>query len=230
MAPHLSHACTNTFTRRVAIAAAWTRLSILTASSKMSGTLLRKRIPFAFSAQEDEDERILDEQEQEEVIQDLKERIGKQSNQYALLLQVVTGLSLLLHLIYICKKPPRYSPLEALFPSDKYIPKLPLPFVFSLLHILVHLCCIVRLLATSNPVHVAVASSCPPLLSYTTLFGASSAAPVLCLLTGGDWRDIAWWAVADAVILLLWIAEHWAAEEAKNIRKLESMRYDARGA
>lgn len=101
---------------------------------------------------------------------------------------------------------------------------------FALLHILVHILALVRLLTPDSPLRVAIAASCPPLLSFTVLFSASSIAPTICLMTFSNWRDLVWWAVPEVLVLFLWATGKWVAEEADSIQKLESLRYDAKGA
>ncbi|PSR70473.1 hypothetical protein PHLCEN_2v13624 [Hermanssonia centrifuga] len=58
---------------------------------------LRQRIPFKFPAEGEEDDgHIMDEQEQEEVIHQLKIQSDSQNAQYNFLLQIVIALSLVL--------------------------------------------------------------------------------------------------------------------------------------
>ncbi len=134
------------------------------------------------------------------------------------------------HIIYFFQTPPRYSPFEAVFPSDTYTPAMISLPSFALLHILVHIMTLVRLLSPANPLRVAIAASCPPLLSFTVLFSVSSIAPTICLMTFSNWRDLVWWVIPELLVLFIWATGKWTAEEANSIQKLESLRYDAKGA
>lgn len=125
---------------------------------------------------------------------------------------------------------PRYSPFESLFPAKNYTPSLPLTYPFTLLHITVHCLLIVQLLPQHHLVHSFLASNYPWVLTFPVLLGISSIAPILCLLRGGCWQDILWWAVTDYMVLFVHTAQKWASEEAESIQKLENLRYDAKGA
>ncbi|PSR70472.1 hypothetical protein PHLCEN_2v13623 [Hermanssonia centrifuga] len=62
------------------------------------------------------------------------------------------------------------------------------------------------------------------------MFGACSIAPSISLMIGQTWADVIFWGLADALTWLIHSAQNWMKRDADNIRQLEAMRYDARGA
>jgi len=189
---------------------------------------IRQRVPFRFSNNEEEDDRILDEQEQEELVQHLKEKAVAASNHYLLGIQVVIGLSCALHLIFIFKQP-KESPLYALLPDHTPSPTIPLPTLFALLQILLQLHLILHALPPAHPI-LGPMSFLPLSLSHPVTLAATAVAPTFTLLLRHDWPDVAWWALTGSMTLLVFYVKKWIRQSEESVRELNGMRYDARGA
>ncbi|THH27033.1 hypothetical protein EUX98_g7148 [Antrodiella citrinella] len=152
---------------------------------------VRQRVPFKFSEEAVEDGVILDEQEQEELIQDLKKQSDVQNSQYLLLIQTVLALSGTLHLVYLfgpSKEPPTAAIFPRYLPPDEFNP-IPGYHVFTLLHLFVHLNLSGQVLPTAHPLRRwfsrNVFTSSPYTffipLPYLFLFGIAALAPILSL-------------------------------------------------
>lgn len=53
---------------------------------------------------------------------------------------------------------------------------------------------------------------------------------MLALLSNRSWVDALWWSITPALAWFVWSAKTWMREEEVAIERLESMRYDAKGA
>ncbi|GJE98414.1 hypothetical protein PsYK624_146440 [Phanerochaete sordida] len=202
---------------------------------------IRQRVPFKFSDDGyaiDETGHILDEQgmavEQEEVIQKLRDTSEKRNAQYALLLQALVALSVLLHCIFIVS-PSKHSPLMVLYPPSSTTPSssvLPLASLFALLHIFVHLNLSVQLLPPGQHIRQAFTSNSSGILplSYPVLFGLASIAPVVAVMLRHTWLDISWWAAALLMTWIVYSGQDWVRQENEALSELEKLRYTARGA
>ncbi|THG98824.1 hypothetical protein EW026_g3433 [Hermanssonia centrifuga] len=199
---------------------------------------LRQRIPFKFPAEGEEDDgHIMDEQEQEEVIHQLKIQSDSQNARYNFLLQIVIALSLVLHLIYILGSPKR-SPLAVIFPPvDASSRTIPLPGLFASVHVVIHSSLILHVSPKARfslsallgeSLQASVRNFVP--LPYPIMFGACSIAPIISLMIGQTWADVIFWSLAAALTWFIHSAQNWMKRDVDSIRQLEAMRYDARGA
>ncbi|PCH40055.1 hypothetical protein WOLCODRAFT_162055, partial [Wolfiporia cocos MD-104 SS10] len=116
---------------------------------------LRQRIPFRFSGDDNTDDaddtRILDEQEQEEVIAHLRAQSHASAQRDARLVQAVLALSCLLHIMFLLDQThtsPLYVLLTAHTPPATSIP---LAAPLTLLHVLLHVLLFLRLLPPTHP-------------------------------------------------------------------------------
>ncbi|KAI0789732.1 hypothetical protein C8Q75DRAFT_764724 [Abortiporus biennis] len=199
---------------------------------------IRQRTTYKFSEHDDENEnRVLDEQEQEELIERLKEESQTRNAQHLFLMQIVIGLSFLLQVIYFLSDS-RHPPIAALFPD--YLPPnfgpIPLSIIFILLNMFIHLNLSVHLL----PQHHHIRRIFPRIysspyvhfipLTFPILFGLSFPAPFVSLLIGNGLLDVAWWLETTLLTWFVYAAQSWIGEESEGIRNLESMRYDVKGA
>ncbi|KIP06203.1 hypothetical protein PHLGIDRAFT_128414 [Phlebiopsis gigantea 11061_1 CR5-6] len=198
---------------------------------------IRRREPFKFGNDPDaldEQALVLDEQEQEEVIQNLKDKSEHHNTQYIILFQIVIGLSALLHVVFFFS-PSKQSPLAAIFPtsgSESTPRKLPLTTYFTITHMLLHVDLSLHLLPPSNRVRSFIAGTTSNTIpgSYALLFSLLSVAPLVALFMRLSWVDIAWWSTA---LLLTWFihgGQRWMRDEEEALQKLETLRYDAKGA
>ncbi|OBZ71542.1 hypothetical protein A0H81_08427 [Grifola frondosa] len=194
---------------------------------------LRQRIPFRYFDAEEETERVLDEQEQEELIQDLRRQSDSSNNLYVTLLHVLLALSGIVHLIYLYS-PTKESPFSALLGSHSPAPPIPLASAFDVLHMLLHLHLHLHLLHPEHPIRRMLSSApnipFPLPLTHPLILTAPALAPVLSLLLRRDWRDALWWSVASGMTWLVYSTLKWIQKNEEDIHELEKMQYDARGA
>jgi len=199
---------------------------------------LRQRIPFRFDDGE-EDDHVLDEQEQEELVREFRANAAAATGLCLLGLQVVIGLSCALHFIFILKQP-KESPFYALLPDRTPSPTIPLPTLFALLQILLQLHLSLHVLPPAHPLLRALSSTStshapgllqlPLSLTHPAPVAATAVAPTLALLLRHGWPDVAWWAVAGGVTLLVFYVKRWIGQNEESIKELDGMRYEARGA
>ncbi|KAI0720457.1 hypothetical protein C8T65DRAFT_735794 [Cerioporus squamosus] len=199
-----------------------------------SGTV-RQRATFRFSEDDETDVHILDEEEQEEVIEDLRKQNDDSNAVYLMGLQAVLALSLLLQLVYLFN-PRKISPFAVLFPSSTSEP-LPLATGLTILQILIHanlsLNCLPRnhSYRTSPPPSTFPGSLAIPLpLSHPVPIALPVIAPLLALLLGRGFADLVWWAEPGVLCAIVAVVKKWIADGEKDIMKLERLRYMARGA
>ncbi|KAI0076348.1 hypothetical protein K474DRAFT_1684890 [Panus rudis PR-1116 ss-1] len=198
---------------------------------------IRQRIPFKFSEDATgEEDRILDEQEQEELIQKLKSESESRTTQYTLTIHVLLGLCYILQIIYLFKSS-KESPILALFPNDIAVNEhLPAPNLWTLTNLFTLLNLTIHLLPQSHPVRQSLRQlhSSPYTyflpLPFPLLFSISAVPPTLALMLRRHWQEFAWWCFAPFMTWFVHSAEKWAREEAEGIQNLEKLRYDAKGA
>ncbi|KAI0648034.1 hypothetical protein C8Q79DRAFT_548549 [Trametes meyenii] len=203
-------------------------------------TAVRQRIPFRFSEDEGSEGHILDEQEQEEVIERLREQSAGSNTVYLIGLQGVIGLSILLsHFLYILRSP-KQSPLVALFPDTPSSEPVPLATPLTLLQVLIH--CnlslyVLSLFPPGHPLRQALRGSAFPAwvrlpipISQPAALFIPAVAPVYALVLGRSWPDVLWWATSGIITAVVVAALKWMKDEEQEIATLEKLRYTARGA
>ncbi|KAJ7644161.1 hypothetical protein FB45DRAFT_897092 [Roridomyces roridus] len=169
-------------------------------------TTLRQRIPFVSSADDDGDDReVLHDEEQEEIIEDLRARNVQTSARTLLVVDAVLALSAFLQLFTIVV-PPASSP--------------PCPRLFSLLGLAIHL----NLALLLHPL-----PSAPTPLPYTLLYALGCVAPTLSLFLGRDWPAILWAAVPTLIVFLTHSVHSTLQEGDAALAELESLKYRAPG-
>ncbi|KAI8969621.1 hypothetical protein BD414DRAFT_428225 [Trametes punicea] len=197
---------------------------------------LRRRIPFRVSEDEPQDTHILDEQEQEGVIDLLREESASSNAFYLVSLQAVVVLSLLLHVLYVTRFP-KPSPIAILFQDTTVGPPVPLATAMAWLQIAIHCNLGMNLLHTDHPLRSALQIDAlrpslrlPLPLSHPATVLSPVLAPTYALLLGQDWIDVLWWSTAGLLTLLITVILRWIKEEEEEITELEKLRYTARGA
>ncbi|KAK7681527.1 hypothetical protein QCA50_015259 [Cerrena zonata] len=198
---------------------------------------VRQRIPFKFSEDtQEEDQHILDEQEQEELIQKLKEESDVHNAQYLMVLQALIGLSSILQCIYLMKAD-KEPPIAPLITSELIPPtSVPLPNLWTILNLFYHANLSIHLLPLSNPIRQSLQKirSSPYILllpiGYSILYGLSVAPALLSLFSGNSWVDVVWWLATPAMVYFVHSSQRWFAQETEGIQNLEKLRYDAKGA
>ncbi|KAI0335871.1 hypothetical protein GY45DRAFT_1239731 [Cubamyces sp. BRFM 1775] len=195
---------------------------------------IRQRVPFRFSEEGDQDNHILDEQEQEELIDRLRQASSSSNAIYLWGLQAVVGLSILLHGMYLFRSP-RQSPFAVFSPNAP--PEAPIPFATFLAFLQTAILCnlSLNLLPQSHPIRHALRTDALPFQlplqsSHLVALLAPGVAPACALLLGQSWVDTLWWCTAGIVMALVAIVLRWMREEENEIAELENLRYTARGA
>ncbi|KAG1809016.1 hypothetical protein EV424DRAFT_1328544 [Suillus variegatus] len=188
---------------------------------------LRRRNPFKYSSEPSgsHDTYILDEQEQSELIDDIKSLNATSNNQNRIALQITLALSFLLHIIYISSD--YNSPLVVIFPPAGR-PESPLYLspVLTLLAIILH--ANAALLARSRNLVLAKRQITP--LPYSVAFGLSAVSPAISVLSGKMWQTTAWWCTAAFLTWIVRASNNWIMQEQQSISELERMKYISAGA
>ncbi|KAH9936380.1 uncharacterized protein B0H18DRAFT_1113779 [Fomitopsis serialis] len=197
---------------------------------------IRQRIPFRFS-ENPEDDHVLDEQgasclarhehnvvepasaEQEELIESLKNQSYAAASQYMLLGQVVITLSTLLHVIYVLRWD-KISPLYAVLPSRWHPAPSPPPPTAPRHHPTI------ALLPPTAPGSVLPPPAGPP-PSHSELNRADTGAGAAAAVQLAR-RGLVVCPAGDVLVRLL--LRSWTDQNVEEIRELERLRYDARGA
>ncbi|KAA1469861.1 hypothetical protein DENSPDRAFT_835533 [Dentipellis sp. KUC8613] len=186
---------------------------------------LRQRIPFNFNANADEteDTRILDEEEQDNLINHLRAQNEESNALYLRILRAALGLSCFLHFVFLAS-PTKDSPLTVFLPT--YVSG-PLPFAifFALLHIAVHF----NLLLISWPNRPLILRNVEP-FRYILMYATSAVAPVLCIFLGLGFPNFLWWSMTPAIILLHDTVHRSILQGEESIAELEKLKYTAKGA
>lgn len=129
-------------------------------------------------------------------------------------------------------KTTKESPFVAIIPSHgPTTSSLPLANLHTLLHLFLHANLTAHIFPPDHYVRLSLASISSNLpLPYYVVFVASGLAPALSLLLRQSWAEILWWMTTPALAWFVYGAQKWMKEEDESIRRLEGMRYDARGA
>ncbi|KAI0087852.1 hypothetical protein BDY19DRAFT_994740 [Irpex rosettiformis] len=193
---------------------------------------IRQRTTFRFSEDGDDSGPVLDEQEQEELINDLRQHSEVRNAQYVLLLQVLIAVSVILQLMYLFSGT-RESPFVAiLLPEATPSKPIPASTLFIAISLFLHANLSLSFLSQTHMIRRSVSSTfgghVP--LRYVFLFVASAIAPLLSSVLWQSWADLLWWSTTPCLVYFMYSAQCWFDEEAEAIRGLEKMRYDAKGA
>lgn len=191
---------------------------------------LRKRVPFAFKSEDgQEDQVVLDEQEQAQLVEEIKDHNAASNEHNRIALQVMLALSALLHFIYWFSD--RRSPLLAVFPPsphDQASANAPVPFsgVLTYVAILTH----INLSLLVHPRHVVIAGWAIRPIGFTETFVWSAICPVVTIYTGKAWQTTAWWCISAIMTSVVYIVHMWIQKTDKDVTELEDLRYRAPGA
>ncbi|KAI0346030.1 hypothetical protein BDW22DRAFT_1370486 [Trametopsis cervina] len=197
----------------------------------MANMSLRQRSTYRSSDDDDSNGPILDEQEQEELINDLKEESQTRNTQYQYLLQVFIALSAVLHISYLLNGSGE-TPFAAILPRTAPSPPIPGASAFIFLALFVHANLSLHLVSPQHAVRSNLANTFAghvP-LRQPFIFLASLIAPVLAVCLSRSLVDVMWWCFTLNLAAFIFSAQRWFRQEAEAIQRLENMRYDARGA
>ncbi|KAG1833988.1 hypothetical protein DFJ58DRAFT_222035 [Suillus subalutaceus] len=188
---------------------------------------LRRRNPFKYSSEpsESHDTHILDEQEQSELIDNIKSLNATSNSQNRIALQITLALSFLLHIIYIFSD--YNSPLIVVFPPASR-PESPLYLspVLTLLAIILH----ANAALLTYPRKLILAKRRITPLPYSVAFGLSAISPTTSVLSGKTWQTTAWWCTAAFLTWIVHASNKWIVQEQESISELERMKYISAGA
>ncbi|KAG0700143.1 hypothetical protein DFH29DRAFT_648450 [Suillus ampliporus] len=188
---------------------------------------LRRRNPFKYSSEysESDDTHIMDEQEQSEIIDNLKSRNATSNSHNHTTLQIMLALSFLLHVIYIFSD--YDSPLVVIFPpAGRPEPPLYLSPALTLLAILLH----ANAALFTLPRNFVLARRRITPLPYNVAFGLAAISPTISVLSGKTWQTTVWWCTAALLTWIVHAANRWILLEQESIYELERMKYIAAGA
>ncbi|KAF8606833.1 hypothetical protein BDV93DRAFT_520456 [Ceratobasidium sp. AG-I] len=192
---------------------------------------VRQRKTFAFSDDGDkelDDNLILDEQEQENVINDLRQAARQSNEQTVWVISGVLGMGIALQLYFLSMllngshRTP-FTPILDTFLDPK--PLIPLSIPLTLTHIAIHTLDIICLLPPLSHLQKSVPSD---VLRYAPL--TTCIAPVVAMLSGRDVAQLMWWSVPAEVSALVWVSRGWMAGAVEEVTGLERLRYDVKGA
>ncbi|KAH9480407.1 hypothetical protein JR316_0007005 [Psilocybe cubensis] len=187
---------------------------------------LRRRIPFKLSEDDDTglENDILDEQEQEELIDELRRENENVNHAYSIALKVLVGLSCILHVTTI-----NHNPLFSIFPIQGNEVSIPLPAIFTILALYIHFNLV--LLFFSNEIRIRFNLSGPiDPLSFQLLYSLSAVAPTLCLFLQKPWQITAWWCETGLIVFIVHTVMDAIQQSNQGIAELETMKYTAPGA
>ncbi|KAG9227588.1 hypothetical protein PTI98_011150 [Pleurotus ostreatus] len=192
---------------------------------------LRKRIPFKVRDEDDSTAlKVLDDQEQEELIHGLRRQNSTSNWYYILGADITLILSLLLHLSYFFNSS-NASPLFAIAPSPTS-GIFPLASLFTQINLLVH----INLYGLLHPERVrSLLDEAQPyslsLLSYSLCYAITCVPPSLCLFMGlTEWQTLGWWLFTPFVVYIVQSIHEATVAGDRNIAELEALRYSAPGA
>ncbi|QRV77684.1 hypothetical protein RhiJN_05699 [Ceratobasidium sp. AG-Ba] len=195
----------------------------------MSSTI-RRRKAFGFSedgAREDEN-RVLDEQEQEEVIDGLREAARRSNDSLTrviagiLILGIVSQLYFLSMMLRGSQLTP-FTPLLNTFLEPK--PLIPLASLLTTLHVGVLVLNLTSLLPTLSNLQNSIPADFSRYAPLSTCL-----APMLAVISGRDVAQLAWWCVPAEITALVWVSRGWMASAVEDVAGLERLRYDSKGA
>ncbi|KAI0632151.1 hypothetical protein C8Q77DRAFT_904600 [Trametes polyzona] len=197
---------------------------------------MRQRVPFRFSENDGTEGHVLDEQEQEEVIDSLRQESANSNAVYLAGLQAVVTLSLALHILFMLRSE-KHSPLAVLFPDAPSGPPVPFATLLAIFQIAIHCNLFLNVLPKDHTLRGVIQSSPlspslrPPFpFSHPGTLFAPVVAPAYALVLGRGWVDVLWWATAGVLTAIVGLALKWMKEEEEEIAGLENLRYVARGA
>ncbi|KAF8743733.1 hypothetical protein AX14_000704 [Amanita brunnescens Koide BX004] len=173
---------------------------------------LRRRNPFSIPDDTSDDELgILDEQEQDELIHNLRTRANATNSQYIIAARLLLFLSAVLHL------------LNALTQNSQN------QTFLVLLTLLIHLNLSLYLLP-SRVRKYGIDIQLPSPLSFSLTYALSAVAPTLCLFIGHTWKTMLWWCIAPAMVYAVQVVKMSIYEANESISTLEGLKYRAPGA
>ncbi|KAG6890623.1 hypothetical protein C0995_006599 [Termitomyces sp. Mi166 len=191
---------------------------------------VRKRALYKFAngnGSEEEDGHILYEEEQEELIQTLKEENQSSNYRFLTVLRGILIFSFILQIFSLFK-----NPLLAIFPptiSDN-TPEIPLPIPFTLLNMFLHFNLALLVFPTElRSLNIFSETRLHP-LPYQLTYAIAAVPPTLSMFLRKSWQSTTWWGVTILIVSTVQMVMDSIHEGNESISELESMRYVSRGA
>ncbi|KAF8558247.1 hypothetical protein OG21DRAFT_1405267 [Imleria badia] len=190
---------------------------------------IRKRNPFTLQSEVHDNGRVvLDDQEQAELVDRIKEHNISSNKQNRVALQLMLGLSCLLYVIYMLSD--RTTPLFAIFPPSPEIGRATAPLdmsgILSYVAILIH----VNLSLIVHPWNVVVAGRIIRAIGFLETFVWSAAAPILSVYSGRAWQTTVWWCIPGFLTYVIYAVHGWIDKADEDVSELEKLKYRAPGA
>ncbi|CAE6448396.1 hypothetical protein ACGC1H_005532 [Rhizoctonia solani] len=192
---------------------------------------VRQRRTFGFSEDGDgvtEDSLVLDPQEQEEIIHNLREAAKNSNKNSTRTIAAIIVVGTILQLYFLCTliQGSQSTPLTPILDSAlEAKPLIPLALFFTILHIGVHVLDIISLIPGLSKLHKSIPEEISRYGPLTTCI-----APLLALFSGRDVAQLAWWSVPIELSALVWVSRGWMASAVEDVAGLEKLRYDVQGA
>ncbi|KAF8073713.1 hypothetical protein FPV67DRAFT_1410094 [Lyophyllum atratum] len=194
---------------------------------------IRRRVPFGRSSADDSEEdekRILDEQEQEALIKQLKATNRASSQRYMLILQVVLVLSFVLYVpqVFSFYK----NPLLVMIPPETpdHPGDLPLPSILTFINIVIHINLAYIVFRDKFTRRNKLSEAGTHLLPYRVAYACAAVPPALCMYLGKSWQSTAWWGLTVAILFTVQTVIAAIDQGNESISELESLRYVSPGA
>ncbi|KAF9533145.1 hypothetical protein CPB83DRAFT_845915 [Crepidotus variabilis] len=187
---------------------------------------LSQRIPFKGSGEGDEIDpnTILDEQQQEAVISDLRKQNEAFTKKYLLIVQALIGVSSIFQFLVLSG-----NPLLTIFPTNSDGASLPLPIILIFLTLYIH--GNLALLFFSDEIRKTLNwEGAPAPLPIELIYSLAAVPPTLSLFLGKPWQTTAWWSIT---LIMVFVTQNIRSNiQASNdgIAELEKMKYRAPGA
>ncbi|KAI0320528.1 hypothetical protein OF83DRAFT_1104363 [Amylostereum chailletii] len=183
---------------------------------------VHKRTPFKYSEEaETLEDVVLDEEEQEDVIEDLRLQNKNANAQAFIMLRAIISLAIFLHFMALSRE---INPLDAFFSNDHPSPMIPLAPLFTFTHVALLLD-----LALYGWTNFPWIFRLPP-VTHKAAYVIAGVAPFLCVVTGQGWVNIAWWSFGFATVGVDDFIHRMVARSEAYIADLEKKKYLARGA
>ncbi|KAL4080753.1 hypothetical protein J3A83DRAFT_4202202 [Scleroderma citrinum] len=193
--------------------------------------VLRKRIPFAFKSEDSldgNDQVVLDEQEQAELIEEIKEHNAASNKQNRTALQAMLGLSGLLHVVYSLSD--RRSPLFSVFPSSSHDQPADAPIAFSGILVYIAILIHVNLSLIVHPYHVIIAGWTIRPIGFIETFVWATIGPIISIYLRKAWQTTIWWCVSAIMTGIVYAVHGWIQKVDEDVVELEKLQYKAPGA
>ena len=122
-----------------------------------------------------------------------------------------------------------HNPLLILYPVTSQDPSIPLPGVFSLLSLFIHLNFALMIWSDTIRIYFPLESR-PKSLSFSMLYCLSAVAPTFSLYLTKPWQTIIWWSITPFMVFVVQTILGSIQSSSDDIICLESLKYTAPGA